>query len=131
MHVRGGGDHEIESSAAWLPAAVDDGGRKPSPFARDRRVDGKRVECGFDDAEPLRPASSLVLRVRDEDAEVQLGKRGCADGAFEVARAFRPDPDRGITDCAHLTREDSRRFRREPRQIGVESLRGRGLPDSL
>ncbi len=74
MNVRGSGDHEIERPLPRLSPAADDGCCKPSPFASDRRVNRQGIERGLDNTEPLRPPSSLVLRARDEDAEVQLGE---------------------------------------------------------
>lgn len=85
MHVRGGGDDEIERSSARLTAATDDGCREPTPFSRDGGFEGERVEGGLDDAEPLRAASSLVLPTGDQDTEVQLGEGRGADRAFEFA----------------------------------------------
>ena len=53
MHVRGRGDHEVESPTARLAAAADDGCREPTPFTRDLGIDGQWIEGRFDDAEPL------------------------------------------------------------------------------
>ncbi len=74
MDVRGSGDHEIDRAPPRLSPAADNGSCKTSPFARDRRVDGQGIECGLDHTEPLRSTGSLVFRVGNEDAEVQLGE---------------------------------------------------------
>lgn len=106
MNVRGGSDHEIESSSARLAAAVHDGGCEPAPLTRDRRVDRQRLECRFDRAEPLRPEGSFVVVLCDEDAEVQFGERSDADGAFDAPRPFCSDEDGGIEEDAHLLGEE-------------------------
>lgn len=131
MDVRRGSGHEIERSPSRLPAAAYDGCCKSPPLTRDRRIHGQWVECGFDDTEPLRPASSLVLRVGDEDAEVQLGERCGADRAFELPRTFCGDQDGGIEEDAHLVGEDVGDLAGKPREIVVERLRRRRLPHSL
>ena len=63
-----------ESPLPRLAPAADNGGCKPSPLARDRRVDMQGIERGLDYPEPLRSPGSLVSRIGDEDAEVQLGE---------------------------------------------------------
>ena len=80
---RGDGQVHRPSSRS---AVAQRGGGKPTPFACDDGVDGKWVEAGFDNAESLCPASPLVGIVGDEQAEVQFGGRGRADGSFERAR---------------------------------------------
>ena len=74
MDIRGGRYDQIERSASRFSAAPGERCREPPPFARDGSVDRQRVERGFDDTEALRPASPLVLRIADEDAEVELGE---------------------------------------------------------
>ena len=131
MDVRRRGDREVDSSSARFPPAAHERCREPRPFARDGGVDRERVERGLDDAEPLRPSSSLVVRAGDEDAKVEFGEGRGADGAFQLAGAFCRDQDRGVEKDAHLLRESIGELAGKPRQIVVERLRCGGLPDSL
>lgn len=131
MDVRSRSDHEIESSAPRLSTATDDSCCESSPLACDRRVDGERVERGLDDAEPLRPSSSLVLRAGNENAEVQLGEGGCADRSFELTGALCTDENGGIEEHSQLLGEGVCDLGRKPREIVVERLGCRCLPDAL
>jgi hypothetical protein len=127
----GRGDYQVECAPPWLSPTTDDRCGEPSPFASDGRIDGEGIEGGLDDAEPLRPSSSLVLRVGNKDAEVQLGERCNADPAFEVTWAFRPDENRRIQEGSHLFVEEIGDFGRERREVVVERLRRGCVPDSL
>lgn len=93
VHVRGSCNHEVESSSPWLSAAAYHGCGEPSPLACDRRVDGKRIEGCLDDSEPLRATGALVPLGGNENAEVELGERGCADRTLEVAGALGTNQD--------------------------------------
>ncbi len=101
VHVCRGGDNEVDGSAAWLPAAADDGGCEPTPFACDSGVNRQRVEGGLDDAETLRPASAFVVGVCDEDTEMQLSERRGADGTLQVAGALGAYQDGSVEEDAH------------------------------
>lgn len=131
MHARGRGDNEVKRSAARFSAAADEGCGETTPLARDSGIDRQRIEGCFDNTEALRAASSLVLRVRDKDSEVQLRERRRADGAFEIAWRLGSDQDRSVKDDPHSrVRERVGDLGRKPPQIVVERLwRGR-LPDS-
>ena len=131
MDVRGRGDHEVERPPPWLSPAVDNGCSQSSPFACDGCVDGEGIERCLDNTEPLGPPGPLVLRVGDEDAEMQLGKRRGADRAFELARAFCADEHGGVEEGSHLFGEEIRNLGGKRREIVVERLRGRRVPDSL
>jgi len=130
MHVRRGGDHEVECAPTRLAATTDDRRREPPPLSRDGGINRQGIERGFDDAEPLRPASPLVLLAGDDDTKVQLGERGSADRAFELAGTVCRDQNRGIEENAHLLGEDVRDRAGKPRQVFVERLRRRRLPHS-
>jgi hypothetical protein len=131
VDVCGRGDHQIERAPPWFPPTTDDSCGEPTPFASDGRIDREGIEGGLDDAEPLRPSRSLVLRVGNKDAEVQLGERCNADPTFEVTWALRPDENRRIEEGPHLFGEEIGDFGRELREVIVERLwRGR-VPDSL
>jgi len=75
VHIRGGRDHEVESSSPWLSAAADHGRGKPSPLARDRRIHRKRIEGCLDDSKSLRSSGPFVLLFGNENAEVKLRER--------------------------------------------------------
>lgn len=87
------GDHEIDGTAARFTAASDQGCCKPTPFARDSRVDRKRIEGGLDDPEPLCPAPPLIVGAGDQHAEMQLGERCGTDRALQLTGALGPDQD--------------------------------------
>jgi hypothetical protein len=131
VNVRGSGDHEIERTPPGLSPAADKGCCKPSPFARDRSVDGQRIERGLDHTEPLQPPGPLVLRAGDEDAEVQFGERCGADRAFELTWAFCADEDGGIEENSHLFGEEIRDLGGKLGEIVVERLRRGRVPHAL
>ena len=62
MNVRRCGDDEIDGTAARFAAASDQGCCKPSPFARDGRIDRKRIEGCLDDPEPLLFHNEALVR---------------------------------------------------------------------
>jgi len=74
VDVGRGGDRKVDGSAAWLSAAGGDSGGEATPFACHAGIDGKRVECGLDHAESLRPQRSLVRVRRNEYPKVEFGK---------------------------------------------------------
>lgn len=76
VHVRGGCNHEVESSSSWPSAATDHGCGEPSPLACDRRVNGQWIEGCLDDSKPLRASGPLVLLCSNQHAEVKFGQRG-------------------------------------------------------
>lgn len=62
---------------------------------------------------------------------MQLGKRHGADRTLELAGALCADQDGSVEDGTHLIGDDVGDLAGKPRQIVVERLRRRGLPDSL
>jgi hypothetical protein len=131
VDVGGSGDPEIERPPPGLTPTADDGCCKPSPLARDRRIDGEGIERRFDHTEPLRSPGALVLRAGDEHAEVQFGERCRADRTFELTRAFCADEDGGVEEGSHLFGEEIRDLGRKRREIIVECLRRGCVPDRL
>lgn len=131
MDIRGRGDREVDCSPPRLPPSADNRRCQPSPFACDRRVNGQGIERRLDDAEPLGPAGSLVLRAGDEDAEMQFGERCGADRPFELTRAFSADEHGGIEEGSHLSGEEISDLARKLGEVVVERLRRRRVPNSL
>ena len=125
------GDGEIDGSSARFPAAADDRRCQPPPLARDGGVDGEWVEGGLDDAEPLGSPGALILLDGHKEAEVQLGERGGAYGALQLARAFSGNQDRGVEKYPHLFGEASSEVTGKRSQVVVKHLRRGRLPDSL
>jgi hypothetical protein len=82
VHIGGCGDGEIERAPAVLSSPPAHCGCQSSPFARDGGVDRQWLEGGLDDSEAQAAASAFVFVGGDQDAEVQLGQAGGADGAL-------------------------------------------------
>ena len=130
VHVGGGGDGEIERAPARLSSTRADCGCESSPFARDRGVDRQRLEGGLDDAKAQAAASALVVVDGDQDAEVQLGQAGGADGALEGAGIARR---RSAPTCraAPASTRTGRRARQGSARGRRRSVCGAGVSQTL
>lgn len=74
MCVRRGGNRKVDGAPSRLAATRDNSRCEPSPLPRDSRVYRKRIEGRFHDAQPLGPARPFVVRIGDQDSEVQFGE---------------------------------------------------------
>ena len=129
VDVGGRGDHEVDGSSSWLPAALGDRGGESAPLACHRRVDWECVERGLDHTEALSAPCALVRIRRDERAEMQLGERRNADRRLDVGGGPGADQDRGVEqDPGHANGSTSDAGNRSRSSANV---RGTGVSNTV
>jgi hypothetical protein len=69
-----GGDRQVHGAPARPASALGDGRGEATPLACDGRVDGQRIERGFDDPEPQRSTTTLI-RVAERAARKRQRRR--------------------------------------------------------